>query len=487
MGKFGSNALVVSGSTFFGTGSIFGTASYAITAAYALNAAGGGGSVDTGSLIYNTAMSTDLISGGELKITTGDNTKFDINSGSGIFVNYWATTASASIRTVTWAASASVSSPYIASADSTYVAINSASKFVYTTQSLYGADLRDHIVLGRIDHANRTNINYAFNGPTYAKSAFTQFEEFSTVFGPLNIEGNYYYASGGLFVGRNAGRIYDNAINYSGSKQSPNIFVSSLVPKVTMSYSWRTGSGWSNALTPVTNVDPNRYDNGTGLVAVPSNKWTIQVFSYYAAANYNDVQYGQAIYDTKEQATVGLSDSITTNPYNAKDVLLSWLVVKSGSTDLTNSSQAEFISNSQLGILSVLTSVASAASASYAISSSYTVTASYAVSTAPTYFSVTSSAATNITMSAAEVGKYFRTTAATAVGIQIPPQSSVTWPSDTEIMFEQAGAGQITFAGGSGVTINSSETLKSQKQYSVLGVKRVASDTWTLTGDRELV
>jgi hypothetical protein len=54
-------------------------------------------------------------------------------------------------------------------------------------------------------------------------------------------------------------------------------------------------------------------------------------------------------------------------------------------------------------------------------------------------------------------------------------------------MFEQAGAGQITFAGGSGVTINSSETLKSQKQYSVLGVKRVASDTWTLTGDRELV
>jgi hypothetical protein len=103
------------------------------------------------------------------------------------------------------------------------------------------------------------------------------------------------------------------------------------------------------------------------------------------------------------------------------------------------------------------------------------------------YFIVVTSSATNITLSLAESGDYFRTTAATAVGIQVPPQSSVAWPSNTEIMFEQAGAGQITFTTGSGVTINSSETLKTQKQYSVVGLKRVASDIWTLTGERELV
>ena len=103
------------------------------------------------------------------------------------------------------------------------------------------------------------------------------------------------------------------------------------------------------------------------------------------------------------------------------------------------------------------------------------------------YFIVVTSSATNITLSLAESGDYFRTTAATAVGIQVPPQSSVAWPSNTEIMFEQAGAGQITFTTGSGVTINSSETLKTQKQYSVVGLKRVAQDTWTLTGERELV
>lgn len=82
--------------------------------------------------------------------------------------------------------------------------------------------------------------------------------------------------------------------------------------------------------------------------------------------------------------------------------------------------------------------------------------------------------------------KYLRSTSATAVTFTVPPQSSVSWVDNAEIVFEQAGAGQITIAAGSGVTINSSETLKSGQQYAVIGLKRVASDTWTLTGEREL-
>ena len=81
---------------------------------------------------------------------------------------------------------------------------------------------------------------------------------------------------------------------------------------------------------------------------------------------------------------------------------------------------------------------------------------------------------------------YIRNTSATAVTYTVPPQSSVSWVDNAEIVFEQAGAGQITIAAGSGVTINSSETLKSGQQYAVIGLKRVASDVWTLTGEREL-
>ena len=98
-------------------------------------------------------------------------------------------------------------------------------------------------------------------------------------------------------------------------------------------------------------------------------------------------------------------------------------------------------------------------------------------------FYVSSSASTSISLTESDAGKYIRTTAATAVDITVPPQSSVSWVNNTEMMFEQAGAGQITFVTGSGVVINSAFTLKTSAQYSLAGLKRVSTDTWTLFGD----
>jgi hypothetical protein len=54
-------------------------------------------------------------------------------------------------------------------------------------------------------------------------------------------------------------------------------------------------------------------------------------------------------------------------------------------------------------------------------------------------------------------------------------------------MFEQGSAYQITIAAGTGVTINTSETLLTAGQYAVVGLKKVAQDVWTLTGERETV
>ena len=111
------------------------------------------------------------------------------------------------------------------------------------------------------------------------------------------------------------------------------------------------------------------------------------------------------------------------------------------------------------------------------------VTASGGVS----YSTVRTQSGTTYTLVLGDAGDYIQTTSTTAVTITVPPQSSVTWVADTEIYFEQNNTGQITIAAGSGVTINSSETLKSFARYSVLALKRVASDVWTLTGERALV
>jgi hypothetical protein len=103
------------------------------------------------------------------------------------------------------------------------------------------------------------------------------------------------------------------------------------------------------------------------------------------------------------------------------------------------------------------------------------------------YSAVRTQSGTTYTLVLGDAGDYIQTTSTTAVTITVPPQSSVTWAADTEIYFEQNNTGQITIAAGSGVTINSSETLKSFARYSVLALKRVASDVWTLTGERALV
>ncbi|GHB63978.1 hypothetical protein [Persicitalea jodogahamensis] len=85
-----------------------------------------------------------------------------------------------------------------------------------------------------------------------------------------------------------------------------------------------------------------------------------------------------------------------------------------------------------------------------------------------------------------DAGREIRCTFAGAVSITVPPASSVAWADHTEIVLVQAGAGQVTIVPGAGVTINSSETLKSAKQYAYLGLKRVAANVWDLTGERQI-
>lgn len=72
---------------------------------------------------------------------------------------------------------------------------------------------------------------------------------------------------------------------------------------------------------------------------------------------------------------------------------------------------------------------------------------------------------------------------ATAGTITVPLQSSVTWPTGTQITIIQSGAGQITIAGAGGVTVNGTPGLKLRTQWSSATLIRRASDAWVLIGD----
>lgn len=91
---------------------------------------------------------------------------------------------------------------------------------------------------------------------------------------------------------------------------------------------------------------------------------------------------------------------------------------------------------------------------------------------------------TSYTLVLADGGKLVRLTNASAITLTIPPASSVDFPIGTQIMLQQGGAGQVTIAAGSGVTLNAaSSEVVTVAQYSVAGVMKTASDTWVALGD----
>ena len=76
---------------------------------------------------------------------------------------------------------------------------------------------------------------------------------------------------------------------------------------------------------------------------------------------------------------------------------------------------------------------------------------------------------------------------ASAQTYTIPPNSSVAYPIGAQLNIIQIGAGQVSFAQGSGVTIASngatSTAPKCRVQYSAATAIKVGTDSWYVVGD----
>jgi len=71
-----------------------------------------------------------------------------------------------------------------------------------------------------------------------------------------------------------------------------------------------------------------------------------------------------------------------------------------------------------------------------------------------------------------------------AIDARIPTNAGTAFPIGTRIELIQGGAGQVTVAPTTGVTVNSSGgKTKLAAQYAVATILKVATDTWYLFGD----
>jgi hypothetical protein len=94
---------------------------------------------------------------------------------------------------------------------------------------------------------------------------------------------------------------------------------------------------------------------------------------------------------------------------------------------------------------------------------------------------------TTYTTVLADNGKLVTLSNASGITLTIPPNSSVTYPVGAQLNLAQLGAGQVTFAGGSGVTIVSTGATASapklRAQYSSATAVQTSTDNWLVIGD----
>jgi hypothetical protein len=74
---------------------------------------------------------------------------------------------------------------------------------------------------------------------------------------------------------------------------------------------------------------------------------------------------------------------------------------------------------------------------------------------------------------------------ASAVTVTIPTNTSVGYAIGTKIDLLARGAGQVTIAGDSGVTVNTAQTLKLRAQWSAASLIKLDTNEWVLVGDLE--
>ena len=102
----------------------------------------------------------------------------------------------------------------------------------------------------------------------------------------------------------------------------------------------------------------------------------------------------------------------------------------------------------------------------------------------PTKVSINAQSGTTYTLILADAGKLVTLTNASAITLTVPTHAAVAYPVGTVIALAQLGAGLVSIAGASGVTINGaapgSDALAGQ--WAAATLTKLATDTWLLSG-----
>jgi hypothetical protein len=92
---------------------------------------------------------------------------------------------------------------------------------------------------------------------------------------------------------------------------------------------------------------------------------------------------------------------------------------------------------------------------------------------------------TTYTLVLTDAGKLVTCENVGAITLTVPDNTDVAFAVGTQILISQIGAGQVTFAEDTSVTIVTPETLLLRKQGAQAALVKIATDTWLLEGNLE--
>lgn len=85
------------------------------------------------------------------------------------------------------------------------------------------------------------------------------------------------------------------------------------------------------------------------------------------------------------------------------------------------------------------------------------------------------------TLQLSDAGKVIEVNSASPQTVTVPPNSSVAFPVGSVVELYAMGAGTVTVAAGSGVTVRNAGALAAQ--YATASLRKRATDEWVLSGE----
>ena len=99
------------------------------------------------------------------------------------------------------------------------------------------------------------------------------------------------------------------------------------------------------------------------------------------------------------------------------------------------------------------------------------------------YVSINAQTGVTYTPVLGDEGTLVTCTNAAAITVTLPQNSALAFPIGGRIDFAGLGAGLVTFAAGTGATVNGTPGLTTRAQYSAVSVVKVSTNGWLVVGD----